>query len=57
MLNIKDKQFILFIIFGQKMKEYDDLIRLIVERLFKRDRFVSIFILKELNYVIYYYDV
>lgn len=27
MLNTKDKQPILLIIFGQKMKEYDDLIR------------------------------
>lgn len=42
MLNTKDKQPILLIIFGQKMKEYDDLIRSTVERLSKRDRPVSI---------------
>ncbi len=35
MLNTKDKQPILLIIFGQKMKEYDDLIRSTVERLSK----------------------
>ncbi|HFR5153545.1 TPA: carbamoyl phosphate synthase large subunit [Streptococcus agalactiae] len=56
MLNTKDKQPILLIIFGQKMKEYDDLIRSTVERLSKRDRPVSILISKELNHVIHHYD-
>lgn len=56
MLNTKDKQPILLIIFGQKMKEYDDLIRSTVERLSKRDRPVSILISKELKHVIHHYD-